>query len=144
MVLTEVTTSGDAQRSRPDEFPDLDDAGLAARLRQSVSTLRAWRSRQPDRLPPGVRVGRIWLYDKKVVEEWLAARRAMAPCSAVKMPAARAESSYKRRGKPSKKEAAAAQAMGLTVPAWRARQAGGDAKNLDLLQKPTPTVTEGL
>ena len=127
MSPTEVTTSGESQQSRRDEFPDLDDAGLAARLRQSVSTLRAWRSRHPDRLPPGVRVGRIWLYDKNVVEEWLAAKRESTIPAAVKSRGSAIRSSGKRRGKPSNEEVAAAKAMGLTVPAWRARLAGGVA-----------------
>lgn len=110
-----------------DGLPDYDDAGLAVRLRQAVNTIRAWRSRHPDRLPPGVQVGRVWLYDKAVVEEWLASRRESAPRAGVKVLPASVQSNGKRRGKPTKEETAAATAMGLSVPAWRARQAGGSA-----------------
>ena len=117
------TALGAAQESRQyQDFPDFDDVGLAARLRLSVSTLRAWRCRHPERLPPGVRVGRVWLYDKQVVEEWLAAKRESVPRASSAAPS---QSGAKRRGKPSKEEATAAKSMGLTVPAWRARQAGG-------------------
>ena len=127
MVPTEVTTARESRQYGRDEFPDLDDAGLAARLRQSVNTIRSWRSRHPDRLPPGVQVGRIWLYDKGVVEAWLAARRELAARAGVKEPTTTAQSNGKRRGKPTKDETAAAMAMGLSVPAWRARHAGGVA-----------------
>lgn len=122
-----ITVSGKLQECRADhDFPDFDDAGLAARLRLSVSTVRAWRCRNPERLPLGVQVGRIWLYDKKVVEKWLADRRDPVPQSLLKASAAPLESS-KRRGKPSNAEVAAAKALGLTVPVWRARHAEGVA-----------------
>lgn len=124
MAAHEVATAGETPQSQTSEFPDLDDAGLAARLRQSVSTVRAWRSRNPDRLPPGVRVGRVWLYDRLVVEQWLAAKRQSVALAAAKVKAAPTESNGKRRGKPSRQEVAAAKAMGLTVPAWRALQKG--------------------
>lgn len=128
MACSGNAVSGTTQESRQyQDFPDFDDIGLAARLRLSVSTLRAWRCRHPERLPPGVRVGRIWLYDKQVVEGWLAAQRERASRVAEKVPAVAAQSSGRRRGKPSNEEAAAAKAMGLTVPVWRARQAGGVA-----------------
>lgn len=122
---------GTAQESRQhQEFPDYDDIGLAARLRLSVSTLRAWRCRYPERLPPGVRVGRIWLYDKKVVEEWLASKRESAPRTEIKAPIGAPCSGVRRRGKPSKDETAAAKALGLTVPAWRARITGMAGTNV--------------
>jgi hypothetical protein len=151
MTFSRNTASGAAQESRQDQdFPDYDDAGLAARLRQSVSTVRTWRSNQPDRLPPGVRVGRTWLYDKNVVEKWLAAKRESAPLAVAKVPTAPAQPSGKRRGKPSKQEVAAAKAMGLTVPVWRARQEGsvlhpvGDAKRPGRPRKTAPTQRESL
>lgn len=106
------------------EFPDLDDAGLALRLRQSISTIRAWRCRHPERLPPGIRVGRIWLYDKEVVETWLAAMRMATPQTIAKEPVEPTLSGTGRRGKPTKEESTAAKMMGLTVPAWRNWQSG--------------------
>lgn len=104
-----------------EDFPDFDDAGLAARLRQSISTIRSWRSRDPQKLPPGVRIGRVWLYGKKATEDWLIARYAPSP-SALLGEQPIAKTSRKRRGKPSNAEVSAANRAGLTVPTWRAQQ----------------------
>lgn len=112
-------TSGTYAHS--ENFPDLDDAGLAARLRQSISTIRSWRSRSPEKLPPGIRVGRVWLYRKETTEEWLAARHSPPPPAILREQTA-APLSNKRRGKPTNSEIAAASKAGLTVPAWRAQQ----------------------
>ncbi len=106
-----------------EEFPDLDDEGLAARLRQSVHTIRSWRSRNPEKLPPGVQVGRVWLYDKKITDEWLAAKRLARTPATPASPESRDQPSHRRRGKPSKAEVTAAEKSGLTVPAWRELQA---------------------
>lgn len=125
MMPLQTTTSDEVQEScRDRHFPDFDDAGLAARLRLSVSTIRAWRCRHPERLPPGVRIGRSWLYDKNVVERWLAAERESSPSNSLKTSTSTLLPSFKRRGKPSKNETTSAKAVGLTVPVWRAMQAG--------------------
>lgn len=126
MELSVNAEQGLVQAPHPTDFPDFDDAGLAARLRISISTLRAWRCRSPHRLPPGVQVGRSWLYDKNVVEGWLSARRVTVPSISTATNFSQPVLiGVKRRGKPSREETEAAKKMGLTVPAWRARQAGG-------------------
>lgn len=107
---------------------DYDDQGLAARLRIALATLRAWRCRSPHLLPPGVKVGRNWLYNKIEVEEWLCQKR-LGHTSESKPPALELRpGSSKRRGKPTKVEADEARALGLTVPALRAQKAGGQTK----------------
>lgn len=123
MATTNLLVVGETLQPGAGDFPDFDDIGLAARLRQSVNTVRAWRSRDPSRLPPGIKIGRVWLYNKKVVEDWLAAERNWIPGPQLKM--AELSSKMNRRGKPSRRETEAARAMGLTVPAWRAQQVGG-------------------
>lgn len=145
MAISENAASG-----TPQDFPDFDDAGLAARLRISVSTLRAWRCHDSERLlPPGVQVGRTWLYDKSVVERWLASRRESTPRVAIRQPAVPTKSSGKRRGKPSNAETAAAKALGVTVPVWRATQARdlassvGDAKRRGNLCNAVPIIGDG-
>ena len=125
MEPIELTTQTVFTERQSSEFPDLDDAGLALRLRQSISTIRAWRCRHPERLPPGIRVGRIWLYDKEVVEKWLAAKRMPIPQSITKTLVASTQLGIRRRGKPTREESAAAKMMGLTVPEWRNRRSGG-------------------
>ena len=124
MKSIEQTNQTVSPEQQSGEFPDLDDAGLALRLRQSISTIRAWRCRHPQRLPPGIRVGRIWLYDKEVVEKWLAAKRMPTPQTIAKEPVEPTLTGTGRRGKPSKEESTAAKMMGLTVPAWRNWKSG--------------------
>lgn len=127
MAATNLLVVGETPQPEAEDFPDFDDIGLAARLRQSVNTVRAWRSRNPARLPPGAKVGRVWLYNKRGVEDWLAAQSNRIPSHQMKKPATTAEPlNIKRRGKPSRRETEAAEAMGLTVPAWRARLVGGN------------------
>lgn len=121
MQMTKHLANASGTLAHSEDFPDLDDAGLAARLRQSISTIRSWRSRSPEKLPPGVRVGRVWLYRKETTEEWLAARHSMHG-SRISSEQTAAPTRNKRRGKPSNAEIAAASKAGLTVPAWRAQQ----------------------
>jgi len=50
---------------------DYDEKQLAERLHQSLATVRTWRCRAPHRLPPGIKIGRKWLYNRQQVEDWL-------------------------------------------------------------------------
>lgn len=56
------------------KFKEYGDVALAARLRISVSTLRTWRCRYKELLPPGVKIGRNWFFDEQVVDAWLACK----------------------------------------------------------------------
>lgn len=119
--MSQHLANGSGTDVQSNDFPDLDDAGLAARLRQSISTIRSWRSRNPEKLPPGVRVGRVWLYGKKTTEAWLAARQSQFR-SVISSEQTIAPTRTKRKGKPTNAEISAASKAGLTVPAWRAQQ----------------------
>lgn len=91
------------------DYSDYDDDGLAARLRIKLTTLRAWRCRQKDKLPPGTKVGRNWFFDKVVVEEWLASKREPATTfSSTKEPAGPVLNK-RERGRPPKHVAATQQ-----------------------------------
>ena len=58
------------------EHPDFNDAGLAWRMQVTPATIRAWRCRSPEKLPPGgLQIGRNWLYSKQVVEKWMSEQR---------------------------------------------------------------------
>jgi len=86
--------------------------------------VRTWRSRDPDRLPPGVKVGRGWLYDKVAVELWLVDQRSLNIAEkAINLKVQGPK--VLKRGKPRKEEVEAAKGLGLSVPAWRALNAGG-------------------
>ena len=84
---------------------EYDDQQLAARLRLSVCTLRSWRCRYPERLPPGIKIGRNWLYAVDKVDKWLESKDvgATRSLSQAKSPFKYPQTIIGRRGRPKKK-----------------------------------------
>lgn len=80
------------------------EAELARLLQVSESTIPVWRSRAPIKLPPGFKVGRHWLYDESVVNDWIDNRHQKVD---VKPTASKSDPVEKRgRGRPRKGNAA--------------------------------------
>ena len=83
-----------------------------------TATIENWAYRRkpaPQGFPRRVKVGRILRYRRVDIENWVAALGEQEETTSEVSPG----HSNKRRGKPSNSEASAAEAMGLTVPAWR-------------------------
>lgn len=99
---------------------------LAAALKKSPRSILADRSRAPARVPPTCtpRGTRVLLWLKSDVLQWLAGHRA-PPAAATPTPST-TTAAPGRRGRPRKAERLAAAAAGLSVPALRARAAGGE------------------
>ena len=97
-------------------------AELATFLGLSAATVASDVCRRPDVLPPIVRLPghKRPLFRLSQVEAWL--DRFTAP-----IPPVRPGSVGSRKGRPTKREKAEADRLGLTVPALRARRAGGAA-----------------
>ena len=83
--------------------PDLNDEGLATRMQLKVATIRSWRCRNPQKLPPcGIKIGRNWLYDKEEVERWIFEQRQYSITKTLEVQSSHNEVKRRKRGRPKK------------------------------------------